>query len=184
MLGSSTSTYLVILHALLMERSVTRAAERVHLSQPATSNALKRLRELFKDPLMVRGPRGMELTPRALGLLEPVRNALNDVNQLLASGETFNPATAELTLHIAVSEYVAFVLMPPLLQDLRVTAPGIRLMVRDVDRQDPLSALQNGRVDVLAAFIPDPPADLLVRTLFRDSLCASTATGSACDGST
>lgn len=160
---------LVTLHALLLERSVTRAAQRVHLSQPAVSNSLKRLREVFGDPLMIRTPRGMELTPRAASLLEPVQDALKRVDRLLATDSAFDPAMADLTLHIAVSEYVAFVLMPSLLQDLRATAPGIRLVVKDVDRDDPLYALRHGKVDLMAAFIPDPPPDLAAKTLFRDS---------------
>lgn len=160
---------LLILHALLTERSVTRAAQSVFITQPAASNALKRLREIFADPLLVRSSNCMHLTPRALSLITPVQNALNQVELILECNEKFDPKKLSFTLHLAVSEYVAFVLMPLLLKDLRANAPNLHLVVRDVDREHPLRALQNGTVDLIAAFVPDTPRDLHSRTLFRDS---------------
>jgi len=159
---------IVVLHALLTERNVTRAAQRVYITQPAASNALRRLRNIFGDPLLVRGAMGMTLTPRALSLVIPVQNALNVIGDLLGASPVFDPETVNLTLHIAVSEYVAFVVMPLLLKDLRSKAPNIHLVVQDVDRESPLKALRNGTVDLIAAFVPDPPRDLHSETLFQD----------------
>lgn len=159
---------LVILDALLSERSVTRAARRLFLSQPAASNALGRLRQLFKDPLLVRGASGMELTPRAMVLSKPVADALRKMSEALDARSRFDPRTADLSVHLAMTEYVAYVLLPPLLGRLRTTAPNVRIMMSDVDKRDPLGQLHSGKVDLVCAYIPDPPLDLHCRELFRD----------------
>lgn len=83
-----------VLDALLRERNVSRAAERLALSQPAVSNALNRLRELLDDPLLVRAGRAMQPTPRALALEAPIRTALRQIEQSLGDGEGFDPGAA------------------------------------------------------------------------------------------
>lgn len=121
---------LVVLDALLAERSVTRAAGRVGLTQSATSHALGRLRTLTGDPLLVRAPRGaMVPTPRALALAEPVRRALADLSLALRGDAPFDPATARRTFRLAGSDYAELVLVPPLMDRLLVRAPSIDLWV-------------------------------------------------------
>ena len=103
---------LLVFEAILRERSVTRAAEHLSLSQPAMSHALNRLRWLLKDQLFVRTPAGMMPTPRAEQLALPVRKALDEL-QLALEAETFNPSTAERWFTIAVNNYAAVVLAGP-----------------------------------------------------------------------
>lgn len=159
---------LVVLDALLTERSVTRAARRLFMSQPATSNALRRLRSLLEDPLLLRTPAGMELTPRATALAQPLAELLRNAETLLEGRKAFEPQSANLRIHVAASEYVAYVLLAPLLQRLRRVAPRLRLSVREVDAHNPLAPLYSGGVDVVCAYIPDPPSDLHCVELFAD----------------
>src|SRR3546814_3438851 len=100
------------LDVLLAERSVTRAAKRMEMSQPGMSNALGRLREAFDDPLLVRTPRGMEPTERAAKIREAVRDALARIDSTLAEGKAFIPAEASLAVTIGTTDYASFVLLP------------------------------------------------------------------------
>src|SRR5580692_6360726 len=94
---------LIALDALLHEKNVTRAAERVFVSQPAMSAALQKLREFFDDQLLVRVGRDMQLTPRGLSLVEPVREALLRIQATLGTQPTFDPATVRRTFTLIVS---------------------------------------------------------------------------------
>src|SRR5215468_1868398 len=100
------------LDALVTEHNVTRAASRVHLSQPAVSSALKRLRDIFRDPLLTRTQRGMVPTPRGIELAQSARAVIQSVNSMVAGSPLFDPATAERTFRIAMTDYTEFVLLP------------------------------------------------------------------------
>jgi DNA-binding transcriptional LysR family regulator len=139
---------LVALRALLTERSVTAAAQRLGLSQPATSHALSRLRDLFADPLLVRVGRGLVLSPRAEALRGQVDRALDEVSSLLATPPTFDPKTSTRTFSIATSDYGQFVLLPPLLARLAKEAPGVDLWIRDMSSAPMEEWFQDGGVDV------------------------------------
>ncbi len=138
---------LVVLDALLEEGSVTRAARRVGLSQPATSNALARLRELVGDPLFVRSGRGLVPTPRARSLAVPVRRGLAELGAALAPPFAFDPRTARRTFAIAMPDIAELVLLPPLLARLRRDAPGItiRVVPRTADGADLAIGMLDGR---------------------------------------
>jgi DNA-binding transcriptional LysR family regulator len=119
---------LVALDALLKEASVSRAARRIHLSQPATSHALQRLRELLRDPLLVRtGPR-MELTPRALALRAPLAQALDQVRGLFIP-EAFDAAQSERQFRLMMPDLAVELLMPSLMEKVTRLAPNIRIEV-------------------------------------------------------
>ncbi len=139
---------LVALDALLAERSVTRAAARVGLGQSAMSHALGRLRALFGDELLTRGPDGMRATPRALALADPVRLALSQVQALVAPGVAFDPATAERVFRIALPDSVEVLLGPALLAHLRAAAPHVRLRLYPSDPLSLLDELDADRVDL------------------------------------
>jgi DNA-binding transcriptional LysR family regulator len=109
--------------ALYAERHVTHAGQRIGLSQSAMSGALTRLREVFKDELFVRSPTGMQPTPRADDLASPVSAALRLMRDVLQA-DTFEPATADHTVTLAMTDYAAFVLLPPLLARLAIEAPA------------------------------------------------------------
>ncbi len=157
---------LVALEALLSERSVTRAAERVGLSQPALSHALTRLRTVFDDPLFVRTPRSMEPTPRALSLEGPLRESLRSVRAMLSPPEVFEPAKAKREFSLASADLAEFVLLPKLMASLAAEAPGVDLRV--MPWNDPFGPLTAGELDVAVGVFPDAPAGILRRRVYRD----------------
>lgn len=144
---------LVLLDALMSESSVTRAAQRVHLSQPAMSAALNRLREIFDDPLLVRVAGGMEPTRKAREVIVPVREALTTIQRAVTPTVAYDPRFAERTFAVAASEYASFVIMPDLAQELERLAPRINLAIVRLNLADPLEPLRSGAVDaVIAAY--------------------------------
>lgn len=170
---------LTVLDALLDERNVTRAAARVHLSQPAASNALARLRHLFADPLLVRGQGQLVLTPRAAALVEPLREAMRSIAQTLHAGADFDPATSTETFTIATSDALQIGLLPTLLERLIAQAPGVRLRclplsgsVKTTGDPVPEQALASGEVDLTLGFFMEPGPQLHTRALFDgDFVC-------------
>src|SRR5262245_44173228 len=117
---------LVALEALLEEQSVSRAAHRVNLSQPAMSHALNRLRNLLGDALLVRAGARMQLTVRAEGLRYPVHGALERVRKLLTA-DVFDPATSQRTFRLFVADNAADLVLPPLWVRMQRLAPNIRV---------------------------------------------------------
>ncbi len=139
---------LVALDALLTEKSVTRAGERLHLSQPATSIILARLRRYFGNELLVPSGRRMVLTPLAESLVQPVRSCLIQIQHTVASKAEFNPAASSRKYCLAVSDYVTAVLMPQVMQEAVRQAPGIRFeLVRLDENLD--QKLEKGDIDFL-----------------------------------
>jgi LysR family nod box-dependent transcriptional activator len=139
---------LVVLNALLTERNITHAAEKVFLSQSATSSALARLRSYFNDDLLVSAGRSMTLTPRARELVEPVREVLMRIDSTIAAQPLFYPASEERDITLLVSDYTTAVLVPPLLATLYREAPGLRIHLRD-QHDRPGELLERGDADFL-----------------------------------
>jgi len=138
---------LIALDALLREKNVTRAAERVYVSQPAMSAALQKLRDYFNDPLLVRVGREMQLTPRGLSLVEPVREALLSIQATLGTQPTFDPATVKRSFTVIVTDEAAPRLMPPVLKRLAREAPGIQLQLEHVT-QTTINRVEYGDADL------------------------------------
>ena len=136
---------LVHLEALLSERSVTRAAARVGLSQSAMSHNLARLRDLFDDELLTRGPEGLRLTPRALALVDPVGAALRDIRAILMRDTPFDPGTARRTFRLGLPDSMEVLIGPALLEHLREHAPGIQLRLFNIDSATVLDDLDADR---------------------------------------
>jgi DNA-binding transcriptional LysR family regulator len=126
-LGQLDLNLLVVLDALLREQNVTRAAERLHLSQPATSTALARLRKVLGDPLLVKHGRYLQLTPRAEALIGPVREVLATIEQTIVTPPGFDPAHDRRTFGVIASDYVGVVLIRPLLARIGGLASNLRL---------------------------------------------------------
>ncbi|SUD29592.1 LysR family transcriptional regulator [Pseudomonas fluorescens] len=158
---------LVILDALLSEQHVTRAAERLHLSQPAVSHALARLRDLLGDPLLVRQGGGLVATARALELAAPLADALAQLQSLLAPNR-FDPASARRTFRLAMSDYGAALLLPGLVRALREQAPGIDLAITHASREGMQEGVLSGEIDLAAGVFPDLPAELRSTSLFEE----------------
>ena len=159
---------LVTLEALLAEQNVTKAANRLHLSQPAVSAQLSRLRDLFDDPLLIPAQRGMTPTAKALELLDPLRHALDQVRAALAEHRHFDPGNAKLTLAIACTDYLQAVVARPLAVALRKQAPGVRIALRHLDPPQLEAQMVRGDVD-LALMTPEHgPGSLRARRLFDE----------------
>ena len=116
---------LVALDVLLSERNVTRAAERLNVTQPTMSNALQRIRDYFGDDILSRSGRELKLTPLAEDLVERVRDLLLQASSILEVDWVFTPATAVRTFRIVMSDYCAALVMPPLIRRLAEAAPNI-----------------------------------------------------------
>lgn len=165
---------LVHLDALLTERSVTRAAARVSIGQSAMSHNLARLRDLFGDELLTRGPDGMRLTPRAVTLVEPVRTTLAQIRTLVARDEAFDPATAVRTFRFGLPDSMEILIVPALLARLREVAPGIHLRLYNIDSSRLLDDLDADELDVAIGYdvFPHGQAHHKRRLLFNETyLC-------------
>jgi LysR family transcriptional regulator, nod-box dependent transcriptional activator len=139
---------LVALDALLTERNVTRAGNRLNLSQSAMSGALARLRHSFHDELLVPVGRQMALTPVAEGLVEPVRDILLRIRETLGSKPQFDPLTATRHISLAVSDYVVEIVIADVLRRARLEAPHMTFEVRGVGRRA-TEDLESGELDFL-----------------------------------
>ncbi|AWV08617.1 LysR family transcriptional regulator [Marilutibacter maris] len=157
---------LVTLDVLLSERNVTRAAERLHLSQPAVSVQLSKLRDALGDPLLLPGARGMRPTVRAEALRGPLREALETLQQAVAPAGPFDPATATQDWRIAASDYAAATVVQPLLAGLRAAAPGTRLAMVDMVPARIARQAEDGSIDLAFHTFDDAPPGLRQRRLF------------------
>ena len=138
---------LIALDTLLREKNITRAAEKVFVSQPAMSAALHRLRDYFDDPLLVRVGRDMELSPRGQSLVDPVREALLLIQTALGSQPTFTAAVTQREFTLIMSEEAVPDLLPPILERVSTDAPGIRINIELVSHRA-LSLLEYGDADL------------------------------------
>ncbi|TQV80197.1 LysR family transcriptional regulator [Exilibacterium tricleocarpae] len=143
----------VAFDAIYTASSLSGAAERLHVTQPAMSNTLNRLRELFDDPLFVRSGRGMMPTPGAQNIIGPVREALATLNTSLHKLKSFDPATSDKRFRFSMRDLNEAQLFPDLLGSLQREAPGIVIESFQVPREDSIKELANGRLD----FVVDAP---------------------------
>jgi DNA-binding transcriptional LysR family regulator len=159
-LASLNLNLLVAFEALLDERNVTRAARRIGLTQPAMSNALNRLRTAFGDELFRRVPGGVAPTPRALAMSAAVRAGLAQFRAAVAEPKQFDAASATISFRVAMSEYVEWILLGPLMARLGREAPGIQIVARRVERVflPPEGALESDDLDAAIGFFPEPSA--------------------------
>jgi DNA-binding transcriptional LysR family regulator len=165
-------TYLMrVLCALVAERSVSRTAIKLNQSQPAISAALKRLRAIFDDPLLVRGSAGMVPTERGLQASAFAREALASIDKLLAAADEFVPATTRQTFRIGSPDYLAAVFMAKVVAGFRRDAPEARLLISALGPDyDFERALAQGDLDVVIGNWPQPPEPLHLSILLEDEL--------------
>lgn len=160
---------LVVFDALMTEKNVTKAGEKLGLSQPATSNALNRLRNLIKDELFIRSATGLRPTPKAIALAQQIRPALQYIQSALLEKPSFNPATSDRIFAIGMSDYVEFTLLPTLMQTLETIAPHVSLQIRSGDRQKLLSLLDNGEINLACGVFPEKIAWHKEQLLFPEN---------------
>jgi len=157
-----------VFDTVLNERGVTPAAVRLGLTQPAVSNALARLRGVFGDPLFVRTPGGMDATPFARQLAEPVRQALALLDSALAHGPGFDPATSTRLFRFYMSDLGQIEFLPPLVERVQRSAPGVRLEAVGLEVEDIGDALAAGALDLAVGFLPGLARPVQRQALFRD----------------
>ncbi len=165
-------TYLLrVLVTLLTERNLTRVATRMNQTQPAISAALRKLRLVFQDELLVRSGNAMVPTPRGIEVLESARMALNEIDRLFTVGEQFDPQTAQHLFKIGCPDYLSTVFLAGVTQALRNQAPSARLMVHPLGPgYDFEQALANGDLDIVIGNWPEPPEHLHMAPLLDDEI--------------
>jgi LysR family transcriptional regulator, nod-box dependent transcriptional activator len=170
---------LVALDTLLEERSVSRAADRLNLSQSAMSSALSRLRDYFGDELLIPVGRRMEPTALALSLEPPVREILQRIRLTLQTRPTFEPATAQRRFRIMTSDYLVEVLLADVVRELATTAPGVQLQILP-SNEISFALFLKGDIDVIIApdehVLPDHPRSVLFEETFSCVVWAENAT--------
>jgi DNA-binding transcriptional LysR family regulator len=172
---------LVIFDALMAERNVTRAANRIAMSQPAMSNALARLREAFRDELFVRTAKGMEPTPRAIELGEAVRQILRQTERLLVSDLEFDPTSSERTFNARMSDLIGFLALPTLLRALRVEAPAVRLDIVHLSPEQTVKALEADQLDFALSMDLKHVNTIRSTVLFEDQMVCVMRSGHRLD---
>jgi DNA-binding transcriptional LysR family regulator len=158
---------LVVFNQLLLDRSVSVAADKLGLTQPAISNSLKRLRSVLNDELFLRTSRGMEPTPYALHLAEPVVYALNALQSALTHRDSFSPQTSQRTFNLAMTDIGEIYFMPPLMETLAQRAPGIRINTVRPHSGNLKEDMESGSVDLAVGPLPDLQTGFFQRRLFR-----------------
>lgn len=159
-----------VLVTLMAEANVSRASDRLGVSQPSLSQTLARLRTAFGDPLLIRSGRGMVPTDRAREIERSARTLLADYDRLVAPPDPFDPASSARRFVLTAPEYAEHLLMPSLLARLRADAPGVRIEVRAPHPERAVELLESGEVDVRIAWLLSPPGTLRSMTLFQDRL--------------
>jgi DNA-binding transcriptional LysR family regulator len=165
--GAIDLNLLVVFDAVMQERSVTRAGQKIGLSQPAMSHALNRLRYILKDQLFVRTPEGMVPTPRAEQLANPLRRALNDI-QLALEPDIFDPKEANRRFTISVNNYAAVVLSPALIVAAADAAPFVQFDLRPSGTLPVIDLLDRGELDLALGYFESPGKRFGVKSLLED----------------
>ena len=158
---------LVIFNQLLIDRRVSTTADKPGLSQPAISNSLKRLRTLLKDELFVRTARGMEPTPYALHLIEPIGYALSTLQNALNQRDSFDPATSERTFTLGVTDIGEIYFMPTLMAMLSSEAPNIKISTLRHNTGHLGDDMAAGNVDIAIGLLPSLTTGFFQRRLFK-----------------
>jgi DNA-binding transcriptional LysR family regulator len=161
---------LLVFDAVYGERSISKAAHKLHLSQPTVSNALARLRQRLQDPLFERSAQGMLPTPRARQLAEPIHQALTTLERGLRDDDRFDFARSDREFVIAVEDYGECVILPGFIRWLADTAPGIRIRIRTETSAQLKAELREGTVDLALDYFALPDAAYRSSCVLTESL--------------
>ncbi len=160
---------LVIFDAVMTELNVTRASERLRMTQPAVSNAIKRLRRLLNDELFVKVPSGVSPTPKAMEIWHPIREALGQIRQTLEP-TAFDPATANATFTIAMNDSIASLVLPKLVTVLEKSAPNVDVRIIPTTNINAPHLLEQAEIDMALGVFVNPGSRLRSQTLFDSRL--------------
>lgn len=159
---------LVAFEALIEEHSVTLAAQRLHLGQPAMSAALGRLRTVFEDELFIRIGREMQPTSKALEIASGILAALNQIRQTLEASQVFDPSTSSRRFAIGSPDYTSYVMLPSLLEFCGQNAPQLNFRLIGYEKDSVGELLEQGTIDVALGVFPTPPPQTLHAALFQE----------------
>jgi hypothetical protein len=167
-----------VLHIVLTERSVSRAAIRLGMYQPAVSAALRRLRDLAGDPLLVRSGAGMVPTDAGLRMIEPSASILRAAEVMFSDARGFDPATAKTVFSLAASDYLDPLFLPHLVAQIKSQAPYCRIEMRALSPESDYRAhLAQGDIDIVIGNWTEPPDDLHMGRLFGDDVVCLVSRG-------
>lgn len=173
----------LVFRAIYATRSVTAAGDRLSMTQSAVSNALKRLRDRFNDPLFVRTAAGMQPTPMAQQLFDLVEEGVLKFSQAIDRARTFDPATSDRLVRIAMNDVGHAVLLPTIMRAVRAAAPGVRVeTVAPSSEQEARRLLMDGEIDLALGSWPALGAGFHQRTLFDESFALLLRSGHPMDG--
>ncbi|HEX7649824.1 MAG TPA: LysR family transcriptional regulator [Noviherbaspirillum sp.] len=158
-----------VFDAIYTEGSVTRASQKLNLTQPAISHALGRLRELFGDPLFVRQGHAMVSTPLARSMIEPVRRALRGLEVTLSGAREFDPETMPKRFNLALRDVLEATVLPPLLRRMRKGAPLVDLAASHVERRELEIELAAGTLDAAIDVLLPLSSDIMHTRIYQDS---------------
>lgn len=159
---------LVAFEALLEQRSVTKAAEQLQIGQPAMSASLNRLRVLFDEELFVRLGRQMQPTLKAQAIAPGILAALQQIRQTVTSSQSFEAASSNRSFAIGSSDYTSFMLVPPLLEFSRQTAPSLNFNMIGYEKDSVGDLLERGEIDVALGVFPNPPRQTQSESIFEE----------------
>ena len=162
---------LKVFNAVMTELHVTRAAQYLHMTQPAVSNALNRLRLVLKDELFIKVPSGVRPTAKALEIWPPIREALSQIRQSLEAGE-FDPKVAQVTFTIGMNDLVASLFLPRLIMLLETSAPGITIHTIPTTNSDAGMLLEQADLDLAIGVFSPPSSRLRSRSLLTSAFTA------------
>lgn len=155
--------------ALVEESSVTGAADRMGLSQPRMSNALRRLREVFDDPILVRTGQQMAPTDRAITIVEHVRQGLSEIALGLTPDESFSPGKSNRVFTLMLSDYIANLVLPQVTRHISMVAPNVQIRLTPLVTNHARNALEDESCDLAFGFFAGLQGNLRITTLFRDA---------------
>ncbi|HEY8609130.1 MAG TPA: LysR family transcriptional regulator [Noviherbaspirillum sp.] len=158
-----------VFEAIYTEGSVTRASQKLNLTQPAISHALGRLRQIFNDPLFVRQGHAMVSTPLARTMIEPVRRALRGLEVTLNGVSSFDPASTAKTFNLAVRDVLEATILPPLLRRVLERAPLVDVAAIQADRRELVGELAAGTLDGAIDVLLPLPSEVMRTRIYRDS---------------
>jgi DNA-binding transcriptional LysR family regulator len=163
------------LDVLLEEKNVSKAALRLGITQPAMSNALNRIRDIFSDPILVRTSAGMEPSLKALKIYPQVKRAIQELEQLFVEEKLFDPSTSEYSFNIGASDYASIIIAPILVKHLEKDHPNIRLHIHRLESDSLTQGLQSMNLDfVLGTGMRSAiPEHLFSNTLFQDQFACA-----------
>lgn len=162
---------LKVFNAVLIEQSISKAASILCVSQPAVSNALRRLRELYNDPLFVRTANGMIPTPKAQELSGPIGIALSKIDKTIMFEDRFLPATSRRVFNISLTDYGEFFFLPRIVNWLKEEAPGLEVICLPDSGASLTLEMKSGAVDLVWDWVPINDPDYTVEPIFEDSGC-------------